>query len=94
MQEILVLIVIALALVYIPKRRGTNRVIRKEVASPPLTGLMRLAILITFLWLAGTALFLKPWDNNLLRYLSTGIAPPFVLWGAAWVFSGYKKYRR
>jgi len=56
---------------------------------------MRLAILITVLWVAGAAILVKPWNNNnLLSYLLLGIAPAVIFWGLIWVYSGYKKYRR
>ncbi len=96
MQEIVLLIVIALALFYIPRLRAGKTAARRQIeATPPLTGLMRLAILITVLWVAGTAIVVKPWNNtNVLFYLSLGIAPAFIFWGLIWVYSGYKKYRR
>lgn len=96
MQEIVLLIVIALALFYIPRLRAGKTVARRHIeTTPPLTGLMRLAILITVLWVAGTAILLKPWNSNkLLSWLSLGIAPAFIFWGLLWVYFGYKKYRR
>lgn len=94
MQEILLLIVIALALFYIPRLRNRRTVTREVAKMPALTGWMRLAILITLLWIAGLATFIEPWNKNLLLYLYTGIAPTIIFWGAVWVFFGYKKYRR
>lgn len=95
MQEIVVLIAIGLALFYIPRlRAGKTAAHRPPQTPPPLTGFMRLAIVITVLWVAGMALFLKPWEDDLLLYLSWGIAPPCIFWGLLWVYSGYKKYRR
>jgi len=94
MQEILLLIVIALALFYFPRLRAGKTVTREVAKMPALTGWMRLAILVTLLWVAGLAAVIKPWDKNLLLYLYTAIAPAFIFWGGAWVFSGYKKYRR
>jgi hypothetical protein len=97
MQEILIVIIIGLALFYIPRLRAghVKIAVRQDTQMPPLTGWMRLAILITFLWISGTAAVFEPWNNNrLLTYLSVGIAPAFIFWGAVWVFFGYKKYRR
>jgi len=94
MQEILVLIVIALALFYIPRLRAGRNVVREPARMPALTGWMRLAVLVTFLWIAGAAAVIKPWDENLLSFLYAGIAPAFIFWGFAWVIAGYKKYRR
>ncbi|MCK9364053.1 MAG: hypothetical protein M0P74_10725 [Syntrophales bacterium] len=93
MQEILLLIVIALALFYIPRLRAGKTATREAAKPSVLTGWMRLAILVTILWLAGLAAFIEPWDKNLLLYLYAGIAPAFIFWGGVWVFFGYKKYR-
>ena len=90
----MLLIVIVLALFYIPRLRSGKAAAREIAKAPPLTGWMRLAILLTTLWAAGAAAFIKPWDDNLLTYLYAGIAPAFIFWGAVWVFFGYKKYRR
>ncbi len=94
MQEILVLIVIALALFYIPRLRAGRTVVHETARMPALTGWIRLAMLVTFLWIAGAAAFIKPWDENFLSFLYAGIAPAFFFWGFAWVIAGYKKYRR
>ncbi|MHB8829574.1 MAG: hypothetical protein ACYC6Q_08630 [Syntrophales bacterium] len=94
MQEILVLIVIALALFYIPRLRAGKTVARETARMPALAGWMRLAILVTFLWIAGAAAVIKPWNENFLSFLYAGIAPAFIFWGFVWVIAGYKKYRR
>jgi hypothetical protein len=90
MQELLVLIVIALAIFYLPRMMG-----RKPASGPvrrpsPLTGRMRLAILLTLFWIAGFAAVLKPWQGEALPFLLLGIGPAAAAWGAAWVWFGYK----
>ena len=96
MQEILVMIVVALALFALPRILGKRpepapiRVVRR----PPLTGRMRLAILITLFWLLGAAAVLEPWQGDVFPFLYTGLAPVAALWGATWVWFGYRKYRR
>jgi hypothetical protein len=93
MQEVLILIVIALAVFYLPRVMGRKST--PEPAPPPaLTGRMRLAILATLLWVAGTAALLKPWEGAPLPFVYLGPGPAAVLWGLAWVWVGYQKYRR
>ena len=94
MQEILVLVVIALAIFYLPRLLGRRPAAEPVVRPPALTGWMRLAILVTVFWIAGLAAYLKPWENDILIFLSAGLGPATVFWGAVWVWSGYKKYRR
>jgi cell division protein FtsW (lipid II flippase) len=94
MQELLVLIVIALAIYFLPRmmdRRPTPEPARR---SSPLTGRMRLAILLTAFCIAGSAAVLKPWQGDPLPFLSLGLGPAAAAWGAVWVWFGYKKYRR
>jgi hypothetical protein len=96
MQEILVLIAVALVLFALPRiigRRPEPMPIR-AVRRPPLTGRMRLAILLTVVWILGSMAVLEPWQGDVLPFLYAGLAPAAVLWGAAWVWFGYRKYRR
>jgi hypothetical protein len=94
MQEILVLIVIVLAIFYLPRVIGRKPVPAREIRRPDLTGRMRLAILVTLFWIAGAAFILKPWQDDALPFVYTGLAPVAALWGSTWVWFGYRKYRR
>ena len=60
----------------------------------PLTGRMRLAILVTVLWITASAAFLKPWTGDTFLFFLTSLGPAMALWGGIWVWSGYKRYRR
>jgi hypothetical protein len=93
-QEVLLLIVIALALFYV-SRLFTRKPTPVRTAPPPvLTGRLRLAILVTLCWIVGTTMLLKPWEDDPLPFLLIGLAPITLLWGAVWVWFGYKRYRR
>jgi hypothetical protein len=94
MQELLVVIVIALAIFYLPRIIGGKPVPEPARRPSPLTGRMRLAILLTLFWIAGAAAVLKPGQDDALPFLSLGLGPAAAAWGAAWVWFGYKKYRR
>lgn len=94
MQELLLVAVIALAVLYFPRRTGRRPAPEPARRSPPLTGRMRLAISLTLFWIAGSAAFLNPWKGDALPFLLIGIGPPAAVWGAVWVWCGYKKYRR
>lgn len=94
MQEILVLIVIALAIFYLPRVFGKKPTPARVVRRPALTGRMRLAILMTIFWIAGSAAILKPWQDDVMPFLYAGLAPVAALWGSTWVWFGYRKNRR
>ncbi len=94
MQELLVLIVVALAIFTLPRMMGRKTAPEPVRRPSPLTGGMRLAILLTLFWIAGAAALLQPWQGDVLPFLALGLGPAAVAWGAAWVRIGYKKYRR
>jgi len=110
MQEILVVIVIGLAVLLIPRMlkrnsssesqssprshsisqgQGINRIFKAG-----LPGWIRLIIVISVLWIAGCAAYLKPWENNTLLFFCVAVGPVVVVWGGIWVRAGYIKYRR
>jgi hypothetical protein len=93
-QEVLVLIVIVLAIFYVPRLFGRKPAPVRTPPPPVLTGRLRLALLVTIFWLAGAAALLTPWGNNPLPFLLIGLTPVTTLWGAAWVWFGFKRYRR
>jgi len=94
MQELLLVVVIALAVLYFPRITGRRPAPEPTRRPPPLTGRMRLAISLTLFWIAGSAALLNPWKGDALPFFLVGMGPPAAAWGAAWVRNGYKKYRR
>jgi len=96
MQELLVLVVVGLAIFFLPRMMGRRKAPSPDPAplSRSLTGRMRLSILVTFLWIASWAAFLKPWERDPLTFAYLALGPTVVLWGAFWVWLGYRKYRR
>lgn len=94
MQEVLVLVVVALAIFCLPRIMGRRPAPEPTRPPYPLTGGMRLAILITLFWIASSAAILKPWQDDALPFLALGLGPAAAVWGALWVWFGYQKYRR
>jgi len=91
MQEILLLIVIALAIFYLPRLRTKKSSPEPMVRRSPLTGWMRLAIMISLLWIAAAAILLEPWRGEIPAFLYFGPGPVIALWGALWVWFGYRR---
>ncbi len=90
-QEILVLVVIILAIFFVPRmmaRRKETVPVRRAV---PLSGKMRLSIAASIFWPAMMAAILKPWHNELISFLYIGIGPIALAWIVFWVFSGFRK---
>lgn len=98
MQEILVVAAIAVAIFFLPRLMGRKSAPesqpRTRSVAASLTGQMRLAILVTVLWIMASAAFLKPWAGDTFLFFLTSLGPAMALWGGIWVWSGYKKYRR
>ncbi len=94
-QEILLLVLIFLAVFFVPRIAARRHPPRISPSLPSLarrlSGRVRLALLISFAWPLLTALFLKPWQKDLFRYVCIGIAPVTGAWGVGWVVAGFRR---
>jgi len=96
MTQILVIIAIALAIFMLPRLAG-KRVEKKGSATRnilEINGWLRLAIMVSILWPAGAALYLKPWNGQWPMFLYMGTAPVILFWGIFWVLSGFLKAKK
>ncbi|MFO7665048.1 MAG: hypothetical protein R6V76_00310 [Desulfobacterales bacterium] len=96
-NEIVVVVLIAFAIFFLPRLKGKRQEIRFIKSTPKslvASGRIRLAIFVSVLWAAGAVLFFKPWNENLFPFIYIGIGPVFLGWGLIWVLAGYKKYKR
>jgi hypothetical protein len=92
-QEILVLLIIILGILFLPRilNRGGEK---QSVGTKPvmvLTGRMRLAVAASFLWPALIAAFIQPWKQDLFPYLYLGLGPVAIVWILYWVLTGFRK---
>lgn len=96
LTEILIIVAVILGIILLPRKLGKrpepeirlrNRVLK-------LTGWQRMAILISFLWLAFFALYLKPWNNKWHIFFYAGLGPIILSWGIFWIFLGFRKKDR
>jgi hypothetical protein len=95
-QEILVIVLILLGVLYFPRRGGREGGGGMRRADRPLTmpGRLRLAIVVSVLWPVAVAFYLKPWEGDPLLFAGVGLLPVAGGWAAAWVIRGYRRYRR
>ena len=91
--EILLLVAIILGILILPRafRRSQEEGIQQVNQGMSLTGWHRLAIIVSVLWLALFALFLKPWYSDWPIYLSVAVCPVGLAWGIYWIFSGFRR---
>ncbi|WP_300462782.1 hypothetical protein [Desulfobacula sp.] len=92
-SEILVLVLLITCIVILPRMLKGDPV--KKGSSPKkilhkFTAKTRLAIILTLVYPLAAALYLKPWDDHLMRYISYGMIPVFLAWAVAWILAGKK----
>ena len=92
-QEILVLVIIILGILFLPRilNRGPEK---KKAESTPvfeLSGKMRLAMAASVLWPVSVAAFMQPWKKDLFPYLYLGVGPVAIIWIIYWVSTGFRK---
>ena len=92
-QEILVLVVIILGILFLPRILNRGPETRQAVPRPAIkiSGKMRLAIAASVLWPAVIAAYLEPWKQDLSRYLYIGLGPVALIWIIFWVLTGFRK---
>lgn len=91
--EILLLVAIILGILILPRtlHRPKENDIHQVNQGMSLTGWHRLAIIVSVLWPALFAFYLKPWQSDWLIYFSVAICPVGLAWGVYWVFSGFRR---
>jgi hypothetical protein len=94
-QEILVILIILLAIFFIPRmtaRKTDQSSASSVIRRPPrhLSARMRLAILVSVVWLLGALFYCRPWEGQWVRFGAIGTLPLVVGWGGYWVFIGYQ----
>ena len=92
-QEILVLIIIVLGILFLPRilNRGGEKPSGQVKPAVVLTGQMRLGVAVSVLWPLLIAAFMQPWKQGLFPYLHIGLGPVILFWLAFWVVTGFKK---
>ena len=92
-QEILVLVVIILGILFLPRILNRGRQITPAAPKPQVevSGKMRLAIAASIFWPGAMAAFMQPWKNDLYIFLYLGFGPVVFLWIIYWVLSGFRK---
>jgi hypothetical protein len=91
--EILLVIAIVLAIVFLPRLAGKRGDLQEQKVSPgrKISVKMRVAVFASVLWPSAVALLLKPWDGSVIPFLYIGLAPLAVSWGIGWIIAGYRR---
>ncbi len=92
-QEILLLILLALAIFAVPRlfKRGGRRSGGRTRSGAGLSGRMRLALLLSVAWPLSVGLFRNPLAGSPQAFFYIGIVPVLLAWGLAWVAAGFRR---
>ena len=92
-NEILVLVLLIACILILPRLfKGDSG--RKASAAKKIKNLsakLRFNIVLTLAWPMSMALYLKPWDDHLILFISYGVAPVIFVWAIIWIMAGKKK---
>ena len=95
-QEILVLVLIVLAIFFLPRIVSRASKSGKTAQRPfsmvrRLSVRMRFAVLASAVWPLGAALFFNPLSGRSVPFLYIGVVPVLLAWGIGWVVAGYRR---
>ena len=98
-QEIFVLIIIAVLLFILPRMFSRNQSKKTPDVSlsdtvSMLSGRIRLAIIASFIWPVLSAVYLKPWADELDPFLYIGLGPVLLGWSIRWIVAGFRKHKQ
>jgi hypothetical protein len=90
-SEILVLILLISGILILPRmfKPAPKAVQGKKKA--PLSKKLRAGIVVSVLIPIIAAIGVKPWNGNLVLYISIGIIPVALAWAMVWILSAQKK---
>jgi len=95
-QEILILVVIILGILFLPRILNRGQESRQVESKPPfvISGKMRLIIAASILWPAVIAVIMEPWKKDLFPFLYLGFGPVVLMWFIFWIYSGFRNKER
>ena len=85
-QEILVILLIILAILFVPRMLPRKQPLLPAATGPrrlaaKLTGRIRLAIVVSVIWLLIAVAYFEPWHRPINPFLYFGICPVAIAWG-------------
>ena len=92
-SEILILVLLIVCILILPRffkgepDKKSSSANKLKKLSPK----MRLSIVVTLIYPIAMALYLKPWNQSLILFISFGIIPVFLAWAIFWITAGNKK---
>jgi|SaaInl4_200m_RNA_FD_contig_101_366748_length_1633_multi_3_in_0_out_0_2 hypothetical protein len=92
-QELLVIILIIMAIFFIPRITGKNH--KKNSSTSifqKISGKMRVAIVLSIIWPFFVAGYFQPWNGPVFfPFIYYAFGPVICGWSIFWIYNGYKK---
>ncbi len=92
-SEILVLVLLIACILILPRmfkgvpaKKASSSKKRKQLSVK-----IRFGIVLTLVYPIAMALYIKPWNENIIPFVSFGIIPVFLIWAGVWIIAGRKK---
>ncbi len=93
-SEILVLVLLIACILILPRLFKGEPSVKNSASAKALsklTAATRSGIVLSIVYPVGMALVLKPWQGNVVRYISIGVIPVLLVWAVVWILAGRKK---
>ena len=97
LQEILIVVLIVLGIIFLPRVLGRPMAQRPPVRpkSFRMSGVMRLSLVVSAVWLVGGIIYHRAWEAITMPFYLYGMGPVILGWAAYWVWNGINhKYKR
>lgn len=92
-SEILVLVLLIACILILPRlfKGEPDKKVSSSKKVKNFSAKLRFNIVLTLAWPVSMALYLKPWDDHLILFISYGVAPVIFIWAIIWIMAGKKK---
>ena len=92
-SEILVLVLLIACILILPRLFKGEPAKKNSLSEKRkiLSAKIRFGIVLTLVYPIAMALFIKPWNENIISFISFGIIPVLLIWSIVWVIAGRKK---
>lgn len=91
-SEILVLVLLIACILILPRlfKGEPAKKISTSKKQKKFTANIRFGIVLTLVYPIVMALYIKPWNENIILFVSFGIIPVFLVWAVVWIIAGEK----
>ena len=93
-QEILVLVIVVLGILFLPRLMPKDRKTEANRPAFEISPWMRFALVLSLLWPVLTGIYFQPWKKDLLPFLYASLGPVALGWGVWWIYLGFEKKRK